>query len=161
MGIQIVDAKKALSTHQTKKVKTFVSNYLKDHDMKTVGLDHYLMSEVFPKIIFHDGDVYNQMHHEIDEKTLHIKIVMSRKDNEEMRKRLKETLRQRSYLRNNSEDEKSRLWKVCEGLKKYAPKNVRIPSPTEVLQQRAIFDEMLEKMPNSAFKNYVQDCLNC
>lgn len=161
MGIQIIDDRKMLSKHQIQKMKTMVTNYLEEKDGEIHNLDKFLMTTLLPRLTFkEDGKHYNRIYHNVDNTTGHIRIIMDKVDIDLLSKKLKEKLRERGQLRRNSDDGKSRLWKVCENLRRYAPKNVKIPNPTEVVEQRAIFGEMVEKMPNSDFKNYILDCLN-
>lgn len=163
MGIVIEDAKKILSQHQKQKIKTMVSTYLSNGDGAARNLDGYMMREVLPKITFLEGGVYNRIRHWRDETTGHVHLCfefVNVEDTKDTKRRLRERLRQKSFLRKNSDDERSRLWKVCEDLRKNVPKTIKIPDPNEIVNERGIFEGLLEKMPNSALKGYIQDCLN-
>ncbi len=181
MGIQVIDHKKILSKHQIQKVKSSVTNFLTTLTTMTTmttttttsevmvkeQIETFLKEKVLPSITFQEGSTYNDVTYHKDASTGHdqvifkeLTVVVKEHTKDDLKKKLKAKLHERTCLRKVSDDEKSRLWKTCERLKKYTPGNVTIPTPTQIKEQRAIFEEMLEKMPNSAFREYVRDCVN-
>lgn len=172
MGIQVIDHKKILSKHQIQKVKSSVTNFLATLTSTTETahqkVETFLKEKVLPSITFQEGSgsAYNDVMFQKDPTTGHDQIifkeltVVQTPSKDDLKKKLKTKLHERTCLRKVNDDEKSRLWKTCERLKKYTPGNVTIPTPSQIKEQRAIFEEMLEKMPNSAFREYVRDCVN-
>ena len=169
MGIQVIDHKKILSKHQIQKVKSSVTNFLSTVTTTTEvkeQIEIFLKEKVLPSITFQEGSTYNDVTYQKNQTTGHDQIIFKEHpmiqtpSKDDLKKKLKTRLHEKTCLRKVNDDEKSRLWKTCERLKKYTPGNVTIPTPTQIKEQRAIFEEMLEKMPNSAFREYVRDCVN-
>jgi hypothetical protein len=168
MGLQVIDDKKILSKHQIQKIKNVVSEYIKSGGEKdATSMESFLTTHVLEKLSLPDGCSYNTVRYEENDNVEgeHDKIVFAddiqaQQAKTKLKTSLRDRLRQKSYLRKNSDDDESRKWKKYEHLKRFVQKNIHIPTPTEVVQQRAVFQEMLEKMPNSEFKVYVEGCLS-
>lgn len=166
MPIEIVDEKKMLSTHQRAKVKRMVSNRLKTTEGMD-DLDTYLMKEVLPSLTWSSSsnvdEGYNRLRYEEREDRLVLVFERLRVVDQDrnLRRRLRAKMVEKQSLRRPSGDETARLWKTYHLLRQYTPKGVDIPNPTTIrsMEQRRVFEEMVEKMPSSDFKTYVEDCL--
>lgn len=165
MGIQVIDKQKRLSKNQVQKVKTAVKEFLsKGED----GLDYFLNEALLPKIVFMDKDSnteeYNTIQYEKDDVTGHVKIIFAHVDKtlreRVLKGKLKTLLNERNSLRKVSGDENTKLWKTYARMRKYTPANIPVPNPSEIKKEVRVFAEMVDKMPSSPFKQYVQDCIN-
>lgn len=167
MGILISDERKWLSTHQKTKVKRMVAEFLQQPSAEE-GLATFLRTKVLPSLTWSKCDSteggYNRLGYERLDRAdggVDILLMFERTDAEDLKRRLRSKLREKRCLRGNSEDEESRLWKMYHLLRRHVPKDVQIPDPTVIrsTEQRSVFEGMLETMPASDFKTYVQDCL--
>lgn len=161
MGVQIEDPRKLLSKHQIQRVKTAVASFLGVEDGRDQNLQSFLVKEVLPNIHFAEGteDPYNRVSYRTDEATGHVLISFSYQSKVDLKERLRTRLKVHTSMRKVSEDTESELWKRYAFFKKYTKANIRVPTPTEVKKERPIFEQLLETIPNSDFKKYIQDCL--
>lgn len=161
MGVQVQDPRKLLSKHQIQKIKSMVGKYVEESDAWEDGLKSFLVKQILPSIHYAEDvkEPYNRVSGRKDEVSGHVVVSFAYQSPEELHERLRTRLKVHTSLRKTSDDTDSELWKRYALLKKFARANVRIPTPTDVQKERQIFEQIVENMPNSNFKTYVQDCL--
>lgn len=78
-----------------------------------------------------------------------------------LRQTLRNKIQSKNHLRKSSCDKESELWKVHDQLSRLCAnkKDVKIPTPSEIKANKAMFEPMVEHIPNKHIKMYVQDCL--
>jgi len=82
-------------------------------------------------------------------------------DQKKLRLALREKIQSKNYLRKSSCDKESELWKVHSQLSRLCAnqKGVKIPTPGDIRSNKAMFEQMVEHIPDKNIKMYVQDCL--
>ena len=157
------DSRKILSKNQIQKIKVSVGKYIQEHgDGTEKDVQSFLTKEILPSIHYSDETnpkPYNRISYRTDNESGHIIVSFDYQAPEDLRQRLRTQLKVKTSLRKTSEDLESQLWKRYAMLKKYARANVRIPTPDEVRQERSVFEQILDKVPNSEFKTFLEDCL--
>jgi len=157
MGIQIDDPNKALSKHQVQKIKTRVSKFLETNPQDNDILS-FLQTNILGNInILDEKKRYNTISFEKQEHLLIQFGVESKKD--DLRNKLRQTLKMKNSFRKISDDTESKLWKTYAHFKKYAQKGINVPTPTEIKNQPQLFEQLIQNMPDSDFKSYIQDCI--
>lgn len=159
MGVQVENPKKVLSKNQIQKIKTAVGRYLKDHEGALDGLHTFLNKEVLASVRLAEENLYNRVSYREDAVSGHVIVTFGYQSKEDLSRRLKDRLRVHTSCRASSENGNAELWKRYATFKKYARANIRVPTPTEVRKERTMFEQVLEAMPNSDFKRYLQDCM--
>jgi uncharacterized protein YdcH (DUF465 family) len=115
----------------------------------------FLEKNILPNIHYSTKQTYNKIDYENTEED--IIIHLSFHDINDNRNKLRQQIKMKEYMRQNSNDEVSNLWKMYYQLKSQI--NVPIPDPDTIKQQRDMYIELLSKIPNSKFKKYIEKCI--
>jgi len=154
MGIQIKDPLKILSKNQCEKMKLKIRTYLKDAN-NNEDFVSFLESKILSEIHYSTKQSYNKIEYENTEEDVIINLSFF--DPNSNRNKLRQQIKMKEYMRKNSNDEVSSVWKMYYQLKSQL--NLPIPDPDAIKENTAMYIEMLSKIPNSKLKQYIEKCI--
>jgi hypothetical protein len=155
MGIQIIDDKNILSKNQKQKIKISLANIEYNDEIE---LKNIVKNTIIPNIYYENEDIkYTDVEVMKEKDDLFILkfIIAPKKD---LKTLLSQKLKVQKSIRSSSKDIESKKWKMYRDLSARVPKI--LPNPDIIKAQHSMYEELLEKIPNTIIKDYFQLCLS-
>lgn len=167
LGVQIIDHLSLLSKNQKSKLKLKIKEIFSDKIYRSIDakikFNNQLRNEIIPNIQYANDEIQKYNYAEVswnpENNLCTVELLFNNQDESKKEEKMKQLLHEKHIMRQSSTKfNNSDEWKEYYKLKNLSRRQ-DFPSPTDIQQNKQIYEELVKTLPQSPIKKYFEQCI--